>query len=138
MILFFDDELERVEPWIDALREQVDKVHPIRTAADLQAFLRQPPLPTLTFAVFDIMAPTGPQMDDRQTEYGSRTGLVLLDEFRRVYPRVPVYVLTNVRDETVMERVAGLWNVRVGRKRFVMPDDLVAQVREMLAVPLPP
>ncbi len=86
------------------------------------------PLPQCV--VLDLMIPADGEVPDRETGYGTRTGLWLLQRFRERHAQVPVVVLTNVDDPGVEEAVTELDAV-YRRKRDCGPVRLVELIRSL-------
>ncbi len=80
--------------------------------------------------VLDLMIPADGEVPDRETGYGTRTGLWLLERFRKNHAQVPVVVLTNVDDPGVEEAVTSLAAV-YQRKRDCGPVKLVELIRSL-------
>lgn len=80
--------------------------------------------------VLDLMIPADGEVPDRETSYGTRTGLWLLQRFRESHAQIPVVVFTNVDDPGVEEAVMGLAAV-YQRKRDCGPARLVELIRSL-------
>lgn len=126
MILFVDDEPIRMKPWTEALRRDVGDVRVCRTAQEALAALSEAVEPT--FVVLDVMMPTTGDLDDTRTEFGTRTGLVLLGRIRSRFPTVPILVLTQVQDREVAQEVRRYDGVEFFLKGDLLPTELVAHV----------
>ncbi len=128
MILFIDDEKARTRPWIDELTEAGFQVQVLSSADAARRALdaAEPP----QCVVLDLMIPADGEVPDRETAYGTRTGLWLLQRFRKIHAQVPVVVLTNVDDPGVEEAVTSLGAV-YRRKRDCGPGKLVELIRSL-------
>lgn len=129
MILFIDNEEARTRPWVDELREDGLEVWFISSAdAALTALRAADPA---SCVVLDVMIPADGEVPDRETAYGTRTGIWLLEELRKCHDQVPVVVLTNVDDPGVKETVNSL-GARYRQKRKCGPTALLNLVRSLL------
>jgi len=115
MILFIDNEEARTRPWVDELTEAGLQVEVLSSADDARRALDAADPPQCV--VLDLMIPADGEVPDRETAYGTRTGLWLLQRFRRIHAEVPVVVLTNVDDPGVEEVVTSF-----GRNRSPSPS----------------
>lgn len=130
-IVVVDDEKAAVAPWLDELTEQFEVVYFDDASQALDA------LPGLVregfdLLVCDLMMPTGPGMSPDRTSSGTRTGLLVYDVFREALPRLPVIVLSNVRDDKLFARLREDPATRAARKRHLLPDALAKWVNEMI------
>ncbi len=128
MILFIDDEEARIRPWVDELKEAGLEVEVLSSADAARQALDAADPPQCV--VLDLMIPADGEVPDRETGYGTRTGLWLLKRFRELHPGVPVVVFTNVDDPGVEEAVTGLSAV-YRRKRDCGPAKLVELIRSL-------
>lgn len=128
MILFVDNEEARTRPWVDELREAGLQVEVLSSADDARRELDADEPPQCV--VLDLMIPADGEVPDRETAYGTRTGLWLLQRFRKTHAQIPVVVLTNVDDPGVEEAVVDLDAV-YRRKRECGPTRLVKLIRSL-------
>ncbi len=128
MILFIDDEEARTRPWVDELREAGLQVEVLSSADAARRALEAADPPQCV--VLDLMIPADGEVPDRETAYGTRTGLWLLRRFRESHAQAPVVVLTNVDDPGVEEAVIGFAAV-YRRKRDCGPARLVELIRSL-------
>ena len=129
MILFIDNEEARTRPWVDALREAGFEVEFLTSADAARQTLDAADPPPLC-VVLDLMIPADGEVPDRETSYGTRTGLWLLQRFRERNSQVPVVMLTNVDDPSVEDAVRDLDAV-YQRKRDCGPAKLVELIRSL-------
>ncbi len=129
MILFIDDERARIRPWVDELREAGLEVEVLASADVARQALDAAEAPPQG-VVLDLMIPADGEVPDRDTGYGTRTGLWLLQRFRERHPEVPVVVLTNVDDPGVAEAVAKL-DADYRLKRDCGPAGLLELIRSL-------
>ncbi len=128
MILFIDDEEARTRPWVEQLREAGFEVEVLSSADEARRALEAADPPQCV--VLDLMIPADGEVPDRETGYGTRTGLWLLQRFRESHAQAPVVVLTNVDDPGVEDAVIGLAAV-YRRKRDCGPARLVELIRSL-------
>ncbi|HEX9734790.1 MAG TPA: response regulator [Thermoanaerobaculia bacterium] len=126
MILFIDNEEARIRSWVDELNEEGFQVEVLSSADAARHALDAADPPQCV--VLDLMIPADGEVPDRETAYGTRTGLWLLQRFRKIHGQVPVVVLTNVDDPGVEEAVISLAAV-YRRKRDCGPARLVELIR---------
>lgn len=128
MILFIDDEEARTRPWVEELREADFEVEVLSSADEARRALEAPG--PARCVVLDLMIPADGKVPDRETAYGTRTGLWLLRRFRETHAEVPVVVLTNVDDPGVEDAVLDL-GASYRRKRDCGPTSLVELIRSL-------
>ncbi len=129
MILIIDDERARIRPWVDELREAGMEVE-VLASADVARQALDAADPPPQCVVLDLMIPADGEVPDRDTGYGTRTGLWLLQRYRERHSEVPVVVLTNVDDPGVAEAVQELDAV-YRRKRDCGPAGLLELIRSL-------
>lgn len=132
MILFIDNEEARMRPWVEELREAGLQVKFISSADAARQALEAADPPQ--GVVLDLMIPADGEIPDRETGYGTRTGLWLLERFREHHTQVPVVMLTNVDDPGVEDAVLGL-GATYRRKRDCGPAKLVELIRSLTSGP---
>ena len=132
MIVFIDDEPDRIEPWIARTRQELGTDPLVLPSADkAQAWICRSAGLEIDLLVCDLMLPPTTQMDARRTEFGTRTGLLLVEEFRAIHPAVSVLILTNVLDDALVQRIQDPW-IRVARKAEMLPSRFVEAARELV------
>jgi CheY-like chemotaxis protein len=82
--------------------------------------------------LLDIMMPPGEKYQDEDTNEGLKTGVLLYQDLRRLCPRVPVIVLTNVEDQETLRLFDEGPLLKVVQKLDYPPVELAALVRERL------
>ncbi len=130
MILFIDDERTRIRPWVDELDEAGFEIE-VLSSADAARQALDTATPTQCI-ILDVMIPADGKVPNRETGYGTRTGLWLLEGFRERHPQVPAVVLTNVDDPGVKEAVTDL-NAEYRRKRDCGPAKLLELIRSLIS-----
>ena len=84
--------------------------------------------------LLDWMMPAGKRYEHQETEDGSRTGLFLYGDLRRICPAVPIVILTNVQ----VSESTGLLQVEpetpIRAKLECTPIDLVDVISKLLDV----
>ena len=131
-ILFVDDENRRAQLYLDELLQSGhDTVLKTETDEALTYLQQNQDIDVL---ILDIMMPPGIKFAGK-TEQGLDTGVVLYDEIRRIAPRLPVIVLTNVSDREVAQKFRNENNCWYYPKSDVLPFELAEDIREILAEP---
>jgi len=131
MILFIDDEEARSRPWVEQLKDDGQAVRALTSADEArQAFESLDS--EVKCIVLDLMIPADGEVPDRETGYGTRTGLWLLQRLRDHNNPTPVIVLSNVDDPGVEDAVTKLEGV-YQRKRSCGPVKLAALVQDLIA-----
>lgn len=100
MILFVDDEPEYIENYQTALEESNFDVEAIPDVDEALEFVKENSK-KIDGIVLDIMMSFGQGFDEKETERGTRTGVVFYKRIRETLPQTPVFVLTNVSDPKV-------------------------------------
>lgn len=129
-VVMIDNELARIAPWFQAVRDALGEAH-VELILTVDAALARFDGGRIDLLVWDLMMPRG-SLDERDTQYSTRTGEVLYERFRARWPRTPAILLTNVLDHAVLAAYAQPPLSRSARKRDLGPDALVALVRECL------
>ncbi len=101
-VLLIDDEMLVAEYYKRALKEQGLEVKRYYGPDTAFEFLEKEK-PNIALAVLDIMMLPGRRYEDKDTDEGLTTGVLMYDEFRSLYPDVPVIVLTNASNPTTAE-----------------------------------
>jgi len=106
-LLFVDDEKYFSTRYLEALAENFEVEHRAGAGEALQ-YLKHEGLPAAM--VLDIMMPTPQGVPESETNHGLDTGIWLLKELKSIWNpwRLPVFILTNRRLDSVRERLAGL------------------------------
>ena len=82
--------------------------------------------------ILDIMLPPGKAYEDKDTNEGLRTGVLLLPDLRRHCPGVPVVVLTNVKNPDTLREFKEGPLLKLIKKTECPPFELVAVVEKMV------
>ncbi len=131
MILVVDDEPRRVAAWVDELREAFGRVEVCPSASEALARIRAAGPGEIRLLVWDLMMPVDDSLTDEETQYGTRTGLVVYKCFRERFPRTPAILLTNVRDDALFRDYEHKPHDHAGRKFELLPTQLVEIARSL-------
>jgi DNA-binding NtrC family response regulator len=103
IVLLIDDDNLPMKFYIKALEESGFTVKRFLGPDDVLDFMEKNAA-EIGVVVLDIMMPPGKRYKDENTKEGLRTGVFLFKDIRRMYPNIPVIVLTNVKNpETLCE-----------------------------------
>jgi CheY-like chemotaxis protein len=83
--------------------------------------------------ILDIMMPPGDELAGEDCSNGMTSGVVILNKLRSLHPKLPILILTNVKDETTLERCRKYTKVRVLSKIEYHPAKLRDEIDEFLA-----
>lgn len=125
MILFVDDEPERIASHVEELEFHGYFIVVATSVKELTRLFDEPGVPEL---VVRVMMPPG-ELENSQD--GLRTGVLLLPEVRNRWPGVPVMALTNVSNPSTLD-AAGRLGARVVQKRDVAPRQLPELVASII------
>ncbi len=123
-VLWLDDEGRRVSVYSDALG-LCD--HEVKVVGTLKQFRERLQEGGVQVVLIDVMLPTG-QFDLVQTDYGSKTGLIIAREVQTTYPGIRVILFTNHHDTRHMAEMSGL---TVLSKMEMSPWDLNKILEEL-------
>jgi len=128
-ILFIDDDVQRVSSHIEMLRMEGYEVEPEPSAQKaLEAFTKNPS--GYSLIILDIMMPKD-EFTREKTNFGRTTGLALLEKLRGISEKIPIIVLTVLRDPTVMEKAK-----KLGANEYLLkpqfPSNLIEVVEKRL------
>jgi CheY-like chemotaxis protein len=84
----------------------------------------------LSCAIIDLMLPTGKSFSPEETELGTRTGKALITELQTIDEKIPIIILSVVRDHDIMDWVEEK-KITYLTKSKTFPRDLLAKVREI-------
>ncbi len=134
MILFIDDEPNRVEVYARDLRMSGFEVL-FKDSVDqaLAAIQEEPAL--ISLMILDVMLAPGESFEGEDTNEGLRTGINLYNRIRTIVPRLPVIILTNVTDEKVADWFQKQENCWFFRKKDIFPFEFTEEVRKILGAP---
>lgn len=132
MIVFLDDEPERISDYVEALNKEFPDQ--VKDHVDINETLELISNDNVDVIILDVMMPPGP-LGMEKTQDGLRTGTVLYDEIRKMEQgaELPVLILTNVRDPETVIFFKKQKNCEVFSKPDLEPKGLAAQVREILS-----
>jgi CheY-like chemotaxis protein len=130
-ILFVDDEPFVMRYWFKSLEFHGDEVTACPDADDTLNQLQARPF---ALVILDIMMPPNKSYANADTSDGLRTGLFVYHDIRKLYPYMPIIVLTNVNDEGVLKQlpVEEDINLKVEAKKSTPPIETITLVQRML------
>ena len=135
MILVMDDEKVRLEPWLDALKEKFPDMELLVETDHLVTRLEDRARPPPELIIMDIMMPTPTRgLTEKETEYGSRTGVAFYRRIRKHWPATRVVFLTNVYDDGLRAHLRLRPSDRFFQKAETGPTQLVEEVGRLLGV----
>lgn len=128
MILFVDDEHSGLgaDVWLQALTDAGYRCLPTGNPDDALDLLRS--RPEIAGAIIDIMLPVG-SLNFEKAEGGLEAGLVLIEEFHKIRPELPIVILSLRRD--LSKKVAKLGAEFVS-KTLDDPEDLVEIISRLV------
>jgi CheY-like chemotaxis protein len=131
MILFIDDEENRVKSCVQELRYcgyEVLFVRDVDTALQVLASDGK----RVELVILDIMMPYKASFPRDATDLGLRTGVLLFERIRQDALGLPIVVFTNVSDAHVADRFRREARCWFRRKEEMFPADLAKLVAEIL------
>lgn len=119
-IFVYDDESFAMAAYFRALEKAG---HTLTRFVDVDEARKQLAESAPDLVILDVMMPPG-SYGAEATGNGFRTGLVFLEDLRKVQPHVPVLILTNVDRTKIHGAVTEGPTVRILEKLEVLPADL--------------
>lgn len=127
MIIFVDDEPQRIQRYIDALIARGLEVRLLQSVAEVESYLASPG-DAPTCIVLDVMFPADPGFPGSLTDKGMTAGMPLFASFRSQFQAVHVIVLTNSSNSAVRRFFDGQENCSLYYKTEVLPDELASVI----------
>ncbi|MCP4610578.1 MAG: response regulator [Planctomycetes bacterium] len=128
-ILFIDDDVKRITSHIEMLEMEGYKVQSELSVQNARLeFMKNPT--EYSLIILDIMMP----VDDftrEETKFGRETGLVLLEKLRDISKKIPIIILTVLRDPRAVEKAKKL-GVNEYLLKPQLPTNLIELVRKYL------
>lgn len=132
-ILLIDDEKAPMKYYIRALRQKNFDVKQCFKPEDAFQYLensKSPPLVT----ILDIMMLPGEKYANEDTDDGLKTGLFVLRDLQKMYPTMPIIVLTNVNDSDTLNFIEEGPHIKVALKLVYPPFELVKLTIELISL----
>jgi CheY-like chemotaxis protein len=129
-ILFIEDERLPMKYYIEELNRGGFIVKLFRTTDDTINFVRTKP--DLDIVILDIMMLPGIQYKDYDTDDGLKTGIFLYEDIIKLYPNIPLIVLTNVGNQSTLNYFQDRPRVKVVQKLDYPPHALLQLVISMI------
>ena len=139
-IAIIDDDHLQMRYYIRALEDAGYNVFLFRSPASCKTAL----LKGIAFDLFlcDLMMPPRGSYNLEDTEDGLITGLLFAEELRKTESDSPIFLFTNLNEQTVVSRVAQrakkLTNIFLLSKALFTPDRMCEAIPAMLEESLPP
>lgn len=132
-ILLIDDEPEIINLYLRALRLEGFDLKEFRDVDSAFDFINKEK-PKIDAIVLDLMMNPGKRYQSEDTQDGLSTGVLTFHELRRLYPKVPVLVLTNHSEPELLRPLYGKYRTKVIQKLDHSPFDVAKLMREMIEV----
>lgn len=140
-ILFVDDELERLEHFIDdieiAAKEQGKVIPKVEKIDNLEAAFKyiSEHVSEIGVVVLDIMMPGGDKFYRKEEDpMGLRCGFYFYQAIRKLFPELNIRVFTNVDDPEIVNVISGDKNARLMLKDESLPFELTEEVLPFICI----
>jgi CheY-like chemotaxis protein len=130
MILFIDDEPDRIQPYVESVKPTPTRI--LRSVADVEAYLSEL-AESPKCIVLDVMFPSDPGLPGSLTERGMTAGMPLFASLRARFPSVHIVVLTNSSSLAAKEFFRNQDNCSLLYKSDVLPHQFGLLVEGILA-----
>jgi len=130
-VLLIDDNILPMRYYIWALEEKGFEVIQLYGTDATFKFLEEKK-PNPVAIILDIMMLPGKKYQDKDTNGGLKTGLLLYEDLRKLYPSIPIIVLTNVSDPKILNTFSEVPRLRLVQKLDYPPFELTELVIEMI------
>jgi len=131
-VLLIDDDYLPIQYYISRLEKNNYEVLHYLNPDDAFAYIEKE-RPCLDGIVLDIMLPPGRKYKNMPTNQGLKTGSFLLKDLLELYPKVPVVVLTNVRNPKTLAEFTESDLLKVAFKPDCPPKKLAELLDELLS-----
>lgn len=131
IVLLIEDDKQVMEYYVRALEQKDFKVEYFSNPDAIFEFIEKEK-PKVAAVILDIMMLPGERYQHKDTDGGLRTGVFLYDDFKRLYPHVPIIVLTNVSNQKVLDEFHTGPLLKVIQKLDFSPFKLAQLVSEMI------
>lgn len=128
MILFVDDERRYVNNYIEELESAGTEVKYIRNIESALELFQSEEGKNIEVLVLDAMMP----FDEGFAEEEAKVGMELYNRFREHFPKVPVFILTNVSRGDVREFFENQSDCYFNRKDETYPVEFSQKVGQVL------
>ncbi len=129
-IVFIDDEHGPIDYYVQALSESGHQVERFDTVE--KTFAHLDTRRTADIYVVDIMMPTHGHLRLKDSADGLASGVVIHREIRRVFPKVPIIMLTSISNPEILGGLPLEENTRIESKIDTLPYELVEIVANTL------
>jgi len=93
-VLIIDDDARCGEPLVWRLKRESYEVTYCKSVEDVLDKERKLKVQVPDLILLDIMMPHGKIYTKHETDSGAKTGLRLLEDIQKVYPKIPVFIIT--------------------------------------------
>lgn len=133
MILFIDDEPNRLTSFIEFLEESEEsyEVKLIPSLDEASNFLSKK-FKDIELIILDMMMPCESFFDQDSDSLGNTGGYLLYKQIRKEYEKIPIIIFTNVSDQTTKEKISDDRLSLFIQKRYTLPYELAEQVGEVI------
>lgn len=127
-ILFIDDELLEIEPYKTLLEMEGFLVEVIENPEEALTIITEK-IDSYDLLILDIMMKCG-KYDLKETRYGRRTGLKVLEEIRNITAKLPIIILTVVEDP-ILKKEAERFGINFYLLKPVKPSVLLDSINKL-------
>jgi len=129
-IVLIDDEKLVMKYYIRAMEERGYTVKQLYDPDSAFEYLQTKP--KLIAAILDIMMKSGDIYKGKETDAGLKTGVLLYEDVRKMFPDLPIIVLTNVTNNGTLDSFPKHDKLKILKKLEYPPFDLVDEVDKMI------
>ena len=129
MIIFVDDEPEKITGYLQAFELSGFDVNSLSSIDDAYAILEDMP-EKVDAIILDVMMPSGIGLDLEETKNGLETGIRFLEWLKKYHERIPVIVLTNTVNASKKFNITHR-NCKIYEKKEIGPWGLLEKMGEM-------
>ena len=131
MILFLDDEEQRMKPYVEMCIFEGLDVKPIFDPEQAWRLLEEN-AGEVELLILDVMMPSGDRFDRPRALDGIRTGVVFLEEMRKKWVSLPVLLFTSSNDKHLDAIAQQYPRTYLERKQAVLPDQLPNLIKSII------
>lgn len=131
LILLIDDDDLIVSYYIKVLQQEGYKVKYFPGPDSAFEFIENTN-PDPAAIILDIIMPPGKRYQHEDTEEGLKTGILMYQDLRTLYPDVPIVVLTNVSNPATLRQFPEGPRLIVAQKLHYPPNELSQLVDDMV------
>ena len=125
-ILMIDNDVVFSEPIIWRLEREKHDVTFVRSVEETRNVINN----TFDIVILDIMMPRGPYTK-AESDFGKRTGMLLLKEIELRHPQLPVVILTVIPKEELQPEVDKHKSVKAFLEKPVTPSEILTAIEKI-------